>query len=149
MKNEIRKKNFREDLYYRLSVMEIKTIPLRERKDDIDVLVNDFVQRLNIKNKNKIITVSKEYIDKLKKYDWDGNIRELKNVVERDYYLSEDEIMNIDINNLDYNNMTQTLNEEPLNQEEIKIVPLDVLEENAIRDAIKKCDGNLQLTSNC
>ncbi|NRY62439.1 sigma-54-dependent Fis family transcriptional regulator [Clostridium beijerinckii] len=147
LKNEIRKKNFREDLYYRLSVMEIKTIPLRERKDDIDVLVNDFVQRLNIKNKNKIITVSKEYIDKLKKYDWDGNIRELKNVVERDYYLSEDEIMNIDINNLDYNNMTQTLHDEPLNQEEIKIVPLDVLEENAIRDAIKKCDGNLQLTS--
>ncbi|WP_026889450.1 sigma-54-dependent Fis family transcriptional regulator [Clostridium beijerinckii] len=147
LKNEIRRKNFREDLYYRLSVMEIKTIPLRERKDDIDVLVNDFVQRLNIKNKNKIITVSKEYIDKLKKYDWDGNIRELKNVVERDYYLSEDEIMNIDINNLDYNNMTQTLKEEPLNQEEIKIVPLDVLEENAIRDAIKKCDGNLQLTS--
>ena len=147
LKNEIRRKNFREDLYYRLSVMEIKTIPLRERKDDIDVLVNDFVQRLNIKNKNKIITVSKEYIDKLKKYDWDGNIRELKNVVERDYYLSEDEMMNIDINNLDYNNMTQTLNEEPLNQEEIKIIPLDLLEENAIRDAIKKCDGNLQLTS--
>ncbi|MBE6088796.1 MAG: sigma-54-dependent Fis family transcriptional regulator [Clostridium beijerinckii] len=147
LKNEIRRKNFREDLYYRLSVMEIKTIPLRERKDDIDVLVNDFVQRLNIKNKNKIITVSKEYIDKLKKYDWDGNIRELKNVVERDYYLSEDEMMNIDINNLDYNNMTQTLHQEPINQEEIKIIPLDLLEENAIRDAIKKCDGNLQLTS--
>ncbi|WP_238900469.1 sigma-54-dependent Fis family transcriptional regulator [Clostridium sp. YIM B02500] len=147
LKNEIRRKNFREDLYYRLSVMEIKTIPLRERKDDIDVLVNDFVQRLNIKNKNKIITVSKEYIDKLKKYDWDGNIRELKNVVERDYYLSEDEMMNIDINNLDYNNMTQTLHQEPINQEEIEIIPLDLLEENAIRDAIKKCDGNLQLTS--
>jgi transcriptional regulator with PAS, ATPase and Fis domain len=147
LKNEIIRKNFREELYYRLSVMEIKTIPLRERKDDIDVLVNDFVQRLNIKNKNKIITVSKEYIDKLKKYDWDGNIRELKNVVERDYYLSEDEMMNIDINNLDYNNMTQTLHQEPINQEEIKIIPLDLLEENAIRDAIKKCDGNLQLTS--
>ena len=148
LKNEISKQNFREDLYYRLSVMEIKTIPLRKRKEDIDLLVNEFIQKLNIKNRNKFIKAKQSYIDQLKKHDWHGNIRELKNVVERDYYLSEDEIMNIDINNLDYKNTLQVLNQESLNQEEIKkIVPLDLVEENAIRDAIRKCNGNLQLTA--
>ena len=148
LKEEVNKGNFREDLYYRLSVMEIKTIPLRKRKEDIDLLVNEFIQKLNIKNRNKFIKAKQSYIDQLKKHDWHGNIRELKNVVERDYYLSEDEIMNIDINDLDYKNTLQVLNKESLNQEEIKkIVPLDLVEENAIRDAIKKCNGNLQLTA--
>lgn len=148
LKEEVNKGNFREDLYYRLSVMEIKTIPLRKSKEDIDLLVNEFIQKLNIKNRNKFIKAKQSYIDELKKHDWHGNIRELKNVVERDYYLSEDEIMNIDINNLDYKNTLQVLNQESLNQEEIKkIVPLDLVEENAIRDAIRKCNGNLQLTA--
>jgi len=145
LKNEINKQNFREDLYYRLSVMDIKTIPLRERKEDIDLLVTDFIQKLNIKNKNKIINVKQSYIDKLKKYDWSGNIRELKNVVERDYYISEDEIMNIDC--LDYNNKDENINKHESSIEEIKIVPFNELEEKAIRDAIKKCDGNLQLAA--
>jgi len=145
LKNEISKKNFREDLYYRLSVMEIKTIPLRERKEDIDLLVNDFVQKLNIKNKNKIMSLKQSYIDELKKYDWGGNIRELKNVFERDYYISEDEIMNI--NCLDYNSKDENINNQESSIEEIKIVPLDELEDKAIRNAIKKCDGNFQLAA--
>jgi len=145
LKNEISKRNFREDLYYRLSVMEIKTIPLRKRKEDIDVLVNEFIQRLNIKNRNKIISVKQSYIEELKKYDWDGNIRELKNVVERDYYLSEDEITNVDC--LYYNSIDKNINKVDSSKEEIKIVPLDKLEEKAIRDAIKKCNGNLQLAA--
>lgn len=145
LKNEISKQNFREDLYYRLSVMEIKTIPLRKRKEDIDLLVNEFIQKLNIKNRNKIISVKQSYIDELKKYDWGGNIRELKNVVERDYYLSEDEITNV--NCLYYNNIDRNINKMESSIEEIKIVSLDKLEEKAIRDAIKKCNGNLQLTA--
>ncbi|AGX45037.1 sigma-54-dependent Fis family transcriptional regulator [Clostridium saccharobutylicum] len=145
LKKEIIKQNFREDLYYRLSVMEIKTIPLRERKDDIDVLVNDFVQKLNIKSKDKTISVKQLYINELKEYNWSGNIRELKNVVERDYYLSEDEIMNI--NCLNYDNVVKNIDSEESLEEEIKIVPLDCLEKNAIKDAIKKCNGNLQLAS--
>lgn len=145
LKSEISKQNFREDLYYRLSVMEIKTIPLRKRKEDIDLLVNEFVQKLNIKNKNKIINVKQSYIDELKKYDWGGNIRELKNVVERDYYISEDEIMNV--NCLDYNNIGENINKMESSIDEVKIVPLDELEEKVIRDAIKRCEGNLQLSA--
>lgn len=149
LKNEIKKKNFREDLYYRLSVIDIKTIPLRKRKEDIDLLVNDFIKKLNIKNMNKTISVKQSYIKELKQYDWHGNIRELMNVVERDYYLSEDEIMNINTNtnNLDYNNEDENSSSQESNLEEIKIIPLDSLEEKAIRDAIKKCDGNLKLAA--
>ncbi|WP_243145610.1 sigma-54 interaction domain-containing protein, partial [Clostridium neonatale] len=145
LKKEISKKNFREDLYYRLSVIEIKTIPLRQRKDDIDLLVNEFIQNLNTKNIGKAIKVSQTYMNELKKCDWQGNIRELKNVVERDYYLSEDEFMNI--NTLNYNHIDETINEEKVIDEEIKIVPLEEVEKSAIKYAVEKCNGNLQLAA--
>jgi len=91
LKDEIRKKSFREDLYYRLSVINIKTLPLRERKEDIEPLVNNFIQLLNSNNSiDKVVTP--DYIEKLKQLEWSGNVRELRNVVERDYYLSEDEL---------------------------------------------------------
>ena len=145
--DEISKKNFREDLYYRLSVMEIRTIPLRERKDDIDVLVKDFIERLNLQNGNKNIIVKKEYINKLKNYDWNGNIRELRNVVERDYYLSDDEIVNINMNNLEYNNVLEKINFQIENKKEINVLSLDIMEKKVIEDAINQCDGNLQMVA--
>ncbi|MGL4730219.1 MAG: sigma-54-dependent Fis family transcriptional regulator, partial [Clostridium sp.] len=133
LKKEISKGNFREDLYYRLNVMDIKTIPLRERKEDINLLVNSFVQKLNIKNKSKFISVKQSYIEKLEKYDWCGNIRELKNVVERDYYLSEDEIINVE--DLYYGNRSENINKNDDGLEKIDIIPLCDLEEKAIREA--------------
>ncbi len=89
LKEEMKKKNFREDLYYRLGVINIKILPLRYRKKDIEALVNSFVMNLNQKNLQQNKRVKKAYIDKLKDYDWPGNVRELRNVVERDYYLSD------------------------------------------------------------
>ncbi|MDR5587577.1 MULTISPECIES: sigma-54-dependent Fis family transcriptional regulator [Clostridium] len=145
LKNEINKQNFREDLYYRLSVMEIKTIPLRDRIDDINVLINYFIEKLNLKNKDKITKINDYYVDELKKYNWPGNIRELRNVVERDYYLSDDEL--ISINNMNYVEANKNLEEEKFTEEDIKILPLDYLERNAIKDAIKKCNGNIQMAS--
>jgi transcriptional regulator of acetoin/glycerol metabolism len=145
LKNEMRKKNFREDLYYRLSVMEIKTIPLRRRKEDIDLLVNEFINNLNLKSKNSAVSVKKSYIDELNKYDWPGNIRELKNVVERDYYISEGEIVNIDF--LDSNNNHEKIVEQKLLKEGFDIIPLSEIEEKAIRNAIMECNGNIQLAA--
>lgn len=87
LKEEIGKKGFREDLYYRLNVVNIKTIPLRERKEDIKILVEDFVNKLNLSSNKEKRQVTCEYIDGLKSYSWPGNVRELRNVVERDYYL--------------------------------------------------------------
>lgn len=140
LKNEIAIKNFREDLYYRLSVMNINTIPLRERIDDIDVLANHFIEKLNHKNKSNNVEVSHSYIQELKKYNWPGNIRELRNIIERDYYLSENNL--ISISRLDNINMFK--DEE---NKEKEIIPLDCLEKKAIQEAMKKCNGNMVMVS--
>ncbi|MBS6507457.1 MAG: sigma-54-dependent Fis family transcriptional regulator [Paraclostridium bifermentans] len=140
LKNEIATKNFREDLYYRLSVMNINTIPLRERIDDIDVLVNNFVEKLNHKNKSNNVEASPSYIQELKKYNWPGNIRELRNIIERDYYLSENNL--ISISRLDNINMFK--DEE---NKEKEIIPLAGLEKKAIQEAIIKCNGNMVMVS--
>ncbi|GAA0711443.1 sigma-54-dependent Fis family transcriptional regulator [Paraclostridium ghonii] len=137
LKNEITKKNFRQDLYYRLSVMNIKTIPLRERIDDINVLVNYFIENLNYKNKSKKIKANTTYINDLKQYNWPGNIRELRNMVERDYYLSESYL----ISSSNFNNINSFKGEDINKTEEI--IPLECLEKKAIEGAIKKCNGNM------
>jgi DNA-binding NtrC family response regulator len=76
-------KVFREDLYYRLSVIPIVIPPLRERKEDIPLLVDSFIKRLNSEKKRNIKGVDKEAMTALCKYSWPGNIRELENLIER------------------------------------------------------------------
>lgn len=80
---------FREDLYYRLSVMPIYLPPLRERIEDIPLLVRYFVDNLNKRFGNKIKNIDISYVEELVKYNWPGNIRELQNVVERSIILCE------------------------------------------------------------
>jgi DNA-binding NtrC family response regulator len=74
---------FREDLYYRLNVIPIKLPPLRERKSDIPLLVNHFIDRFNKEKNCKIKGLSKECIEHLINYPWPGNVRELENMLER------------------------------------------------------------------
>ncbi len=85
--------NFRNDLYYRISVIKIEIPPLRERKDDIEMLTEFFVAQFNIKLKKNIKIISKEFMDFIKEYNFPGNIRELRNVIERSLILSEGEIL--------------------------------------------------------
>ena len=87
LEDEIESKNFRSDLYYRLSVMNLHLIPLKERKEDIELLAQYFINKLNAKNPCEAKYLDSSYIDKLKNYSFDGNIRELRNLVERSYYL--------------------------------------------------------------
>jgi PAS domain S-box-containing protein len=137
LKEEVKKKTFREDLYYRLNVMNIKTIPLVERKEDIEVLTKHFVDILNIKNNDKIKVMSKSYIRNLKKYEWPGNVRELRNVIERDYYSSEDSI-----NGVEYLN-TGEISECVEENKGSSIIPIGILEIESIINALKFYDGNL------
>lgn len=74
---------FREDLFYRLNVIPIQLPPLRERRSDIPLLVNHFVEMYNEKNKHNISGVTPEAMDLLMNYDWPGNVRELENMIER------------------------------------------------------------------
>jgi two-component system, NtrC family, response regulator HydG len=80
---------FREDLYYRLNVMPIFLPSLSERRDDVEQLVKNFVQKFNKKQGKKIIGATPEALALLKKYDWPGNIRELENVIEHAFILEE------------------------------------------------------------
>ncbi|MCF7885752.1 MAG: sigma 54-interacting transcriptional regulator [Candidatus Marinimicrobia bacterium] len=75
--------DFREDLYYRLNVFPIYVPPLRERKEDIPLLVQHFVQKYAAKTGREIRETSKEVIEKLTEYNWPGNVRELENIIER------------------------------------------------------------------
>lgn len=138
LQEEIGKKNFRGDLYYRLSVMNIKILPLRERKEDIEVLVSHFVERLNIKNNRQSKKVHKSYIDKLKEYHWTGNVRELRNVVERDYYLSDIEL--VSASSIQSYKDDNTVIEYHRNSD--TIIPIQILEKENIMNALKGCGGS-------
>jgi len=87
--DEIRKGKFREDLFYRLSVVPLHLPPLRERKEDIPLLVAHFFQKYNKRVKKKVADISPRALKALKEYDWPGNIRELENTVERAIVLSQ------------------------------------------------------------
>ncbi|MCF7815157.1 MAG: sigma-54 dependent transcriptional regulator [Candidatus Cloacimonetes bacterium] len=79
---EVQKGNFREDLYYRLNVIGINIPPLRERMEDIKLLANEFVQDFGKKYKKKELKISDQVMNLLLTRDWNGNVRELKNVIE-------------------------------------------------------------------
>jgi two-component system nitrogen regulation response regulator NtrX len=83
LKEEIKKGNFREDLYFRLNVIPIHVPPLRERKDDIPLLVEHFLKGFAQQYGQKVKKVSKATMQALMDYDWPGNVRELKNIIER------------------------------------------------------------------
>jgi transcriptional regulator with GAF, ATPase, and Fis domain len=80
---EVRNGTFREDLFYRLNVFPITMPPLRQRKEDIQLLVNHFVAKFNKKIGKKIETVSRDTLNMLQEYHWPGNVRELESVIER------------------------------------------------------------------
>jgi transcriptional regulator with GAF, ATPase, and Fis domain len=86
----IEKKEFREDLYYRLNVFPVLSPPLRERKEDIPLLVKHFLRKHESKIGKKITDVPAKVMDALLSYDWPGNIRELENLIERAMIISPD-----------------------------------------------------------
>ena len=83
LRDMIQKQTFREDLFYRLTVVEIHVAPLRERKEDIPVLVDKFLFKYGVEYKDRFIKITPEALAILNRYNWPGNIRELENVVQR------------------------------------------------------------------
>ncbi|MFD2098838.1 sigma-54-dependent transcriptional regulator [Flagellimonas iocasae] len=76
-------KHFREDLYYRLTVVSIKVPPLRERISDIPLLVNKFLQKYGVEYRDRLVSITPEALEVLQRYSWPGNIRELENIIQR------------------------------------------------------------------
>lgn len=83
LKEKIKQDEFRMDLYYRLNVLKLQTIPLRERGEDIEYLANSFIRTINKKYGRQVEGFTPEVMELLGKYSWPGNVRELKNIVER------------------------------------------------------------------
>ena len=79
----VSEETFRQDLYYRLNVIQIKTPPLRDRKDDVQLLVTHFLKKYNDRLGKSVNSISADALEVLKKYDYPGNVRELENIIER------------------------------------------------------------------
>ncbi|MEG1311051.1 MAG: sigma 54-interacting transcriptional regulator [Romboutsia sp.] len=123
--NEVKNKNFREDLYYRLNVMPIYTIPLRNRIEDISITLNHYISKFNKKDNNDNF-FENEVIELLENYNWPGNVRELINIVE---YLSviKEENLKIKVENLpkyilDNINQDRYISESFLNEDELWVL---------------------------
>lgn len=90
---EIEKGRFREDLYYRIKVVNVKLPPLRRRKEDVPLLANRFVQYFSGKHQKGVMSISNGAMKLLMSYHWPGNVRQLKNVIESSVVLSDSEII--------------------------------------------------------
>ena len=136
-------KTFREDLYYRLNVVPIHMPPLRERKGDVTVLANYFLAMFNREFRKQLQGISADALAKLNAYPWPGNIRELRNVMERAILLNEGpwiEKGDIVLGRANFNTPVESLGE---------IVPLPLqgctladAEESLLRQALNRCDWN-------
>lgn len=92
LEEAIKAGDFREDLYYRINVIPIHIPPLRERREDIPLLAEYFLKKFNVDYRKNIELISMEVIDIFMEYDWPGNIRELKNVIERAVAIAEPDV---------------------------------------------------------
>lgn len=128
LEQAIEKKEFREDLYYRLNVFPIHCPPLRERKEDIPLLVKHFCQKYEVKVGKKITNVPQKVMDALMKYDWPGNIRELENIIERALILCRG-------NTLEYG---EWIPSEKKQDKKISFTTLEDAERQHILDALEK-----------
>jgi PAS domain S-box-containing protein len=91
----VEEKIFREDLFFRINVMRLKLPTLAERKEDIPLLVNHFIDRFNRGKKNKILGLTQEAMASVMLYDWPGNIRDLENAIEHAFVLCKEELIRL------------------------------------------------------
>ena len=133
---DVRNGKFRQDLYFRLNVMEIKLPPLRERKTDISLLVEHFLEK-HAGSEGFVRTISDVGLRRLLGYDWPGNIRELENAIERAVALSSRGVLGAD----DFPLTLADVTGQPLPGEH-EFMPLDEIERRAILHALRDTDGD-------
>jgi transcriptional regulator with GAF, ATPase, and Fis domain len=124
---------FRSDLFYRINVFPIQIPPLRERKEDIHLLVEYFIDRYSSKAGKKIRRIEKKSLDRMQSYPWPGNIRELQNVIERSLILCETEDFSVDKSWLSQ----ETVTRRPFSDELVE------QEKEMIEDALTRTGGRV------
>jgi two-component system response regulator AtoC len=153
LSKQIRDGKFREDLYHRLNVLSIHVPPLRERKEDVEALIDHFCRKFETRLKLRDLKVNDEARQVLKDYDWPGNVRELENALERAFVLSDGP--HIGVTDLDERffkiNPDKSMNR---NQDsgdasqvaepgDLKLKPkLGKYEKQLIQEALDQCGGN-------
>ncbi len=149
LEQAISSKRFREDLYYRLNVIEIHIPPLRQRTDDILPLSEFFLSRLSDSEHSKKLTISSTAVSVLLSYHWPGNVRELENIMERASVLCDSDEIDLDdlpdrmlLSKGDFPDLTPTA--ELVNLDSL----LSSIEKHYISSALKKCGGNKTSTAN-
>ncbi len=138
LEKKISQGTFREDLYYRLNVISIFIPPLRERKEDILLLVDHFIKKANQKCGRSIRGITPEVKDIFLNYDWPGNVRELENVIERGVVLSRSDA--IDKSDLPYLGL---VSEKSSGRPQPASLSLKDVEKAHIEDVLRKTDWNL------
>ncbi len=141
LSEEVKKGRFREDLYYRINVIEIKVPPLRERRDDIPLLALTFLKEFCTQEKKKI-DLSVDAMQAFKEYHWPGNVRQLRNIIERAVVLSRDDSITL----TDLPSEFRLFGENP-NVVAASGKTLREVENQAIKQALQKCKGNKSLTA--
>ena len=151
LKELVKKKMFREDLYYRLNVINIEIPPLRDRKEDIPLLAHHFLDVYSKKNNRAITGITKDSMSILQEHNWPGNVRELENTIERAVILTKettitpsdlpsDLLINLDkTENITIANKTLSI---PLGK-----IPLKDIEKMVMEETLKQSGGNKNIAS--
>jgi two-component system response regulator AtoC len=140
---EVNEGRFRDDLFYRLNVVPVHIPPLRERKEDIPLLVTHFIKKHGLSLGKNITGIAPKALEALINFKWYGNVRELENTIERGMVLADGE--NIELENLPHGiqNFEEGVEVTPLSEEEYSIKKASkALETTLIRRALKKTRGN-------
>lgn len=151
---EIKKGKFRQDLYYRLSVIPVYIPPLRKRREDIPMLINFFLNLKSVKLRKQLPDMDNRLFKKLVYYDWPGNVRELENFIEKYVNLDgnlrlADEFLSADVHQAEYGNEQETQSEYEQKPEDItvkdpsSVVSLIELEKDAIQRAVEIYNRNM------
>jgi DNA-binding NtrC family response regulator len=140
---EVAAERFRQDLYYRLNVITVHLPPLRERRQDISLLVAHFLRKYAQENRKEVTAIHQEALHCLQNYDWPGNVRELENVIERAVVLAHGPTITVADLHLEKSHERQ-----PLNTEEYFMLPTNAtlaqIEREAIVQALQRSNGNRQ-----
>lgn len=142
LKAEVKKGTFREDLYYRLSVIPICVPPLRERPEDIEILIEHFLNIKSIKLNKAIPNIESDIYEELINYSWPGNVREIENCIEN--IVNMDGNVSLNFETKFFDKQQQNLNRNNL---ELELYSLAQLEKKAIINCIQKCNGNVTKVS--
>lgn len=128
----VREKKFREDLFYRLSVFELNVPPLRDRGDDLDLLIDHFLDHFKRENGRSQLGLSEEARIRLREYSWPGNVRQLRNIIDSAVVMADDPEILVD-----------DLGLRDAGLSKLETLRIDLWEERLIRKALKKTDGSV------